>query len=49
MARYKIVYLDELSNEIEKHYCNWNSELSVIVSTGVEKNYIVMVERVKKK
>lgn len=49
MARYKIVYLDELSNEIEKHYCNWSSELSVIVSTGVERGYIVMVEMIKKK
>lgn len=42
-----IIYLDELSNEIETHRAHWASEVCVIVNNGIESGYDILVIRDK--
>lgn len=44
---YEIIYFDELSNECGKYRANWQSEINVIVGTGLEEGYEVWVRKVK--
>lgn len=43
---YEIIYFDELSNECGKHKAKWQSEVNVIVGTGLEEGYEVWVRKV---
>lgn len=48
---YSITYYEigkDGCSDKETHECNWMSEVNVIVGNGLEKGYIVMVEKIKK-
>ena len=42
---YEIIYFDELS-VCGKYRANWQSEINVIVGTGLEEGYEVLVRKV---
>lgn len=46
---YEIIYFDELSNVCGKYKANWQSEVNVIVGTGLEEGYEVWVRRYERK
>ena len=45
---YEIIYFDELS-VCGKYRANWQSEINVIVGTGLEEGYEVLVRRYERK